>query len=649
MSRSRHRLFLLAFSLLLVAGASVGSEARAAGPTSVTGGDPITRVALSQLGQYGGECYTWVRSVVRAATGRTIGFDYRAGYFEAGATEVPSSEAVPGDVIQIVNDAITVPTADYPGLHTAIVLSNEGGGRFEVIDSNSNFDGLIHIRDHYDPAAEAARYSGLGYHVYRFAQGGAAAAPPAAATPAAVAPAPALAPGGRATVSAGGDCLTLRAIPTTVGTPVTCLPSGAPVLVLAIGPAVDGHHWVQVVGGGHGGWVAADYLAPAPAATPPSGTPATTSAAATPAAAAPPAAAPAAAATPTATPHYTVEAGDTLSGIAARFRPPGTSIADFVDRLERANGLGADGFIAIGQVLALPGTAAATPDTPAPTTASSPPTTTTPPATATRYTVVPGDTLWGIAERFQPSGTTVAHFVDQLEAANGLGADAAIDVGQMLTIPAPGGIHRARRGDGRGRGGSAPAAALHGRGRRHALGDRDAVRSGRGRRPDVHRPHLHGQRPPGDRPAGDRAGARHSLLTETRARRRAVTARGAYPRSRLATGRSGRGSLRRGLGEPLRLDATRAGGSARATAGIRTTFPSPRTVRSRAPTPAAGSPPARRPRRRSLPDRRASPTCPASTACAASPSSRSWPITPAPRGCRAATSASTPSWRSAAT
>ncbi len=65
----------------------------------------------------------------------------------------------------------------------------------------------------------------------------------------------------------------------------------------------------------------------------------------------------------------------------------------------------------------------ATTPTPAPT-----PTTTTPET----YTVVAGDTLWDIADRF---GTTIAAIVEL----NGLADADAIEVGQVLKLPGPAG------------------------------------------------------------------------------------------------------------------------------------------------------------------------------------------------------------------
>jgi hypothetical protein len=68
---------------------------------------PIVTAALSHLGTRGGQCWTFMRQVVKEATGRTVGFDYRQGFFDAGAIEVSASEAQSGDIIQIAKDGDT--------------------------------------------------------------------------------------------------------------------------------------------------------------------------------------------------------------------------------------------------------------------------------------------------------------------------------------------------------------------------------------------------------------------------------------------------------------------------------------------------------------------------------------------------------------
>lgn len=105
---------------------------------------------------------------------------------------------------------------------------------------------------------------------------------------------------------------------------------------------------------------------------------------------------------------YTVRAGETVTGIAARHK---TTVKAIIS----ANSLRADGLILAGQKLTIPGAAGAA--APA----------RTPAATATTYTVRAGDTVSAIAARH---GTTVKAIV----AANGLGPSAMVRIGQKLTL-----------------------------------------------------------------------------------------------------------------------------------------------------------------------------------------------------------------------
>jgi predicted chitinase/LysM repeat protein len=102
---------------------------------------------------------------------------------------------------------------------------------------------------------------------------------------------------------------------------------------------------------------------------------------------------------------YTVQPGDTLSGIASRH---GTTVG----ALAQANGISNPDFIQVGQRLTIPGASA--PSAPAP--------------AGQRYTVQPGDTLSGIASRY---GTSVGAIAQ----ANGISNPNLIQVGQQLTIP----------------------------------------------------------------------------------------------------------------------------------------------------------------------------------------------------------------------
>ncbi|WP_456085558.1 LysM peptidoglycan-binding domain-containing protein [Microbacterium timonense] len=109
---------------------------------------------------------------------------------------------------------------------------------------------------------------------------------------------------------------------------------------------------------------------------------------------------------------YTVQRGDTVSRIAARFGLRTTDVLAL-------NGLGWSTTIYPGQVLRLTGAGAA-PSAPA-----------SPPTTAATYTVQRGDTISAIARRH---GTTT----NAVLAANGLGWSSIIYPGQAIKIPTAG-------------------------------------------------------------------------------------------------------------------------------------------------------------------------------------------------------------------
>ena len=108
---------------------------------------------------------------------------------------------------------------------------------------------------------------------------------------------------------------------------------------------------------------------------------------------------------------YTVKSGDTLSGIAVKFHTT-------VEKLKAINGIKDANKIYVGQVLNIRGASTAGGSSSSGTTVN---------YTATTYTVVLGDTLSAIAERF---GTTVS----ELQRLNNISNPNLIQVGQVLTI-----------------------------------------------------------------------------------------------------------------------------------------------------------------------------------------------------------------------
>jgi LysM repeat protein len=103
---------------------------------------------------------------------------------------------------------------------------------------------------------------------------------------------------------------------------------------------------------------------------------------------------------------YTVLAGDTLSGLALR---AGVTTA----RLAALNGLPADAQLVAGSTIGLPARAGAG---------------AAPAVLETRYTVLPGDTLSGLAARCAVS-------TERLAALNGLPPDALLIIGEVITLP----------------------------------------------------------------------------------------------------------------------------------------------------------------------------------------------------------------------
>lgn len=114
---------------------------------------------------------------------------------------------------------------------------------------------------------------------------------------------------------------------------------------------------------------------------------------------------------------YTVQAGDTLSGISARFHVP---LADLV----RINSIQIPDRIYVGQTIKLKdGTAAS----PVPVSAA----TVSGGSSGNTYTVQRGDTLWGIALRHLGNGV----LWHQLAELNGIKAPWILQQGQVLKLP----------------------------------------------------------------------------------------------------------------------------------------------------------------------------------------------------------------------
>jgi len=269
MSQTRRILAALAVALAVVLLGQTSTQQATALPLPVnaTVNGPIASVALKYVGTQGGQCWTFMKRVVAEATGRTVGFDYYLGYLQAGAIEVSASEARNGDIIQVARPGNTGPGAFYPGLHTAIILENLGGGRFNAVDSNQNWDEMVRLRPNYNPYASEAAY-GVKVRIYRIPGGGpgdAGSSPPPASV--------SWQSGDSATVNAAPTCLNLRTGPGLANRVIDCLGHGVGVSLLSGPTNADGYAWVNVSSPSGNGWVASNFLQ-AMATTPPPPAPA---------------------------------------------------------------------------------------------------------------------------------------------------------------------------------------------------------------------------------------------------------------------------------------------------------------------------------------------------------------------------------------
>lgn len=263
MPMSQHRravatILVALFAMLTLAVVPASASAQS-GPTN-----PIARVALSYVGQHGGQCWVFTQNIVKQATGIQMGFDYRLGFLipiqGPGAIEVSPADAQPGDIIQVANDANTAPDADYQGLHTSIILANNGDGTFDVVDSNYNFDEMVTQHDNYDPAASAARF-GLTFHIYRFSTDG------AAMVPAQLSAEP-ISKGDTVVVRTGGDVLNLRPTSSTKQAPIAKLANGTLLTVTGDPVKNASGSWIPVkTASGTSGWVSSDWVVRAPQAS----------------------------------------------------------------------------------------------------------------------------------------------------------------------------------------------------------------------------------------------------------------------------------------------------------------------------------------------------------------------------------------------
>jgi LysM repeat protein len=123
---------------------------------------------------------------------------------------------------------------------------------------------------------------------------------------------------------------------------------------------------------------------------------------------------------------YTVQAGDTLFGIAAGLGVPVSERAAWAQQVATLNGLADPDTIVVGQQLQLPGSPPAT------VTASA-----TPVANTVAYVVKPGDTLYGIGAGLGVPVDALGDWVKSVAALNRLADPDSLTPGEALQLPAP--------------------------------------------------------------------------------------------------------------------------------------------------------------------------------------------------------------------
>jgi len=68
-------------------------------------------------------------------------------------------------MLQLIDGKNTSLSADYAGMHIAIVLQHCGTRKFHAVDSNSQCDRIMRQRD-YEPSVVAACYANISVHAY---------------------------------------------------------------------------------------------------------------------------------------------------------------------------------------------------------------------------------------------------------------------------------------------------------------------------------------------------------------------------------------------------------------------------------------------------------------------------------------------------
>ena len=119
-------------------------------------------LAAGQGTAYAGQCKQFVNCIIVLSGGPMPGGgnDYAGSFIAAGGTEISEGAATKGDIIQWGSGSTT-------SQHTAIVVANLGGGRFDVVDSNWGTPGLM-VKHHTITNIHADIFNGAGAQPTRF-------------------------------------------------------------------------------------------------------------------------------------------------------------------------------------------------------------------------------------------------------------------------------------------------------------------------------------------------------------------------------------------------------------------------------------------------------------------------------------------------
>lgn len=106
----------------------------------------------------GDQCKQFVNCILFMVGGQyPVDPDYQRGFKISGGTEITSTDAAKGDVIQYGSN-----DSDARGghLHTAIVVENRGNNQFTVVDANFHYDGMV--RQHAYQPPSGSRFWRMG-------------------------------------------------------------------------------------------------------------------------------------------------------------------------------------------------------------------------------------------------------------------------------------------------------------------------------------------------------------------------------------------------------------------------------------------------------------------------------------------------------